>query len=330
MEWWLDLLAFAARVALITVGFAVCVAAVASALRRGSGGGGGERPSVTLLNEEVQLDTDALRRGPASRKERRALRAQRRAAREALDERPSLFVIDFRGDITASAVDGFRHLVTALLHGVRDGDRVLIRLESAGGQVHSYGLAAAQLDRLRRAGVSLTVCVDRVAASGGYMMACVGEQIVAAPFAIIGSIGVVAEMPNVNRLLREHGVDWVELTAGEFKRTITPMGEITEARTERVLEQLRATHRLFQDHIEARRPQLDVARVATGEYWYGAEAMGLGLVDEIATSDDVIVRHLDTHRVVEVQASEPDSWRDRLPFVSARRRQHRAALPPGM
>ena len=178
--------------------------------------------------------------------------------------------------------------------------------------------------------MSLTVCVDRVAASGGYMMACVGEPIVAAPFAIIGSIGVVAEMPNVNRLLREHGVDWVELTAGEFKRTITPMGEITEARTERVLEQLRATHRLFQDHIEARRPQLDVARVATGEYWYGAEAMGLGLVDEIATSDDVIVRHLDTHRVVEVQASEPDSWRDRLPFVSARRRQQRAALPPGM
>ncbi len=330
MEWWLDLLAFAARVAMITVGFAACVAAIAAAFRRGGGGGRADRPSVTVLNEEVQLDTEALRRGPATRRERRSLRSQRRANREALDERPSLFVIDFRGDITASAVDGFRHLVTALLYGVREGDGVLIRLESAGGQVHSYGLAAAQLDRLRRAGVSLTVCVDRVAASGGYMMACVGEQVIAAPFAIIGSIGVVAEMPNVNRLLRDHGVDWVELTAGEFKRTITPMGEITEARTERVLEQLRATHRLFQDHIEARRPQLDVARVATGEYWYGAEALGLGLVDEIATSDDVIVRHLDTHRVVEVQAPEADTWRDRVPFLSARRRQQRAALPLGM
>lgn len=328
MDWWLELFGFAARTALVAAGVGVSAALVAAAARRGGDSDEGVRTDV--LNHRVRRDAEALRPGPATRRERRAARRQRRADADVISERPTLFVLDFDGDITASAVDGLRRMVTALLRGARDGDCVLLRLESAGGQVHSYGLASSQLARLSAVGIPLTVCVDRVAASGGYMMACVADRVVAAPFAIVGSIGVVAEMPNVHRLLREHGVDWVEMTAGRLKRTVTPFGELTDDKRAQLDEQLQATHRRFQEHILARRPALDIERVATGEYWYGTDAIELGLIDELSTSDDVIVAHLDSHRVVVMEPPSTTSWRDRMPWARALRSTRRLELPPGM
>jgi serine protease SohB len=164
-----------------------------------------------------------------------------------------------------------------------------VRIENAGGTVHEHGLAASQLARLRAKGIHLTVAVDKIAASGGYLMACVADRIVAAPFAVLGSIGVLAELPNFHRLLERHGVDFELHTAGEYKRTLTLFGENTEAARQKLQEQLNETHTLFKDYVHEFRPALDLERVATGEYWHGNQAVELGLVDAIQTSDDLLL-----------------------------------------
>jgi len=205
-------------------------------------------------------------------------------------ERPNVFVLRFEGDIRANRVESLREEVTAVLTQARPGiDRVVLLLNSPGGLVPGYGLAASQLARLREAGIELIVCVDRVAASGGYLMAAVANRIVATPFAIVGSIGVVAQIPNVNRLLKRHDVDVELLTAGEYKRTLTVLGKNTEEGRRKFQEDLEATHQLFKLFLHRYRPGLDLERVATGEYWHGEQALPLGLVDEINTSDDLLL-----------------------------------------
>ncbi|MCL7751506.1 protease SohB [Guyparkeria hydrothermalis] len=206
------------------------------------------------------------------------------------DAAPRTFVLRFHGDIRASAVEALREEVSAVLQAAEPGrDRVLLVLDSPGGVVPGYGLAAAQLARLRSAEIELVAVVDRVAASGGYMMAAVANRIVAAPFAIVGSIGVVAQLPNIHRLLKRNDID-VELhTAGQYKRTLTLLGENTEAGREKFREELEQTHLLFKQFLNRYRPQLDLDKLATGEHWYGEDALGLGLIDEIGTSDDLVL-----------------------------------------
>ena len=194
-------------------------------------------------------------------------------------------MLDFEGDLKASGTPALAELVSLLLEEIKDGDEIVLRLQSGGGLVHSYGLAAAQLDRLRDAGARLTVCVDKVAASGGYMMACCADHLIAAPFAVIGSVGVVAQIPNVHRLLKKHDVDVELLTAGRYKRTLTVLGENSEEGRAKFLEDLESTHDLFKHYVAQRRPNLDIEAVATGEIWYGSEALDAGLIDAVGTSD---------------------------------------------
>lgn len=201
-----------------------------------------------------------------------------------------LYVLDFEGDVEASHTDSLRKEISAIIQVANPKvDEVLLRLESPGGYVHSYGLAASQLQRLRDKGIPLTIAVDEVAASGGYMMACVADRIVAAPFAVVGSIGVVAEVPNIHRLLKKYDVDVDVMTAGQYKRTVTFMGENTEEGKEKFRQELNETHKLFKNFVENHRPQLDLDQVATGEAWYGQQALDLHLVDALATSDDLIL-----------------------------------------
>jgi serine protease SohB len=224
------------------------------------------------------------------RDEKRAERAEQNAANDADKKKPRVFVLDFNGDIRASAVDNLREEITTVLSVAEEGDEVLVRLESGGGIVTSYGLAASQLLRLRERGLMLTIAVDKVAASGGYMMACVANRLLAAPFAIVGSIGVVAQVPNFHRLLEKYDVDYKEITAGEFKRTVSTLGEITPAGMEKFKSQIEDTHGLFKTFVIQHRPSVDVAKVATGEYWYGTQAIALNLVDELTTSDDYLFK----------------------------------------
>jgi serine protease SohB len=246
------------------------------------------------------------------RKEEKRSRSARKKSKEPEPARKRIFVLDFDGDIKASAVDNLREEISAILTVAKPEDSVLVRLESSGGMVHSYGLASSQLQRINQGGLSLTVAVDRVAASGGYMMACIAQRIIAAPFAIIGSIGVMAQLPNFHRLLKKHDVD-VELhTAGEFKRTLTVLGENTEKGRRKFQQELEETHVLFKQFVAQHRPQLNIDANATGEIWYGTQALERGLIDGVQTSDEFLMEHRVEHDLYLVRYVEKKSWQEKL------------------
>ena len=227
---------------------------------------------------------------------------------------PVAFVVDFEGDLKASQVELFRDEVSTILQTADPKkDEVIVRIESRGGAVHGYGLAASQLQRIRDHKIPLTISIDKIAASGGYMMACVGDKILSAPFAIVGSIGVISMFPNFNRLLKNKDVDYQEFTAGEFKRTVTMFGEVTEKGKDKLLADLKDIHELFKSHVKEHRPSLDMSKVATGEYWYGIRAKELGLVDEIITSDDYIHQLLkEDKKVFKIKLSVHKSLADKI------------------
>lgn len=244
-------------------------------------------------------------------------------------EAPRTFLLKFEGDLRASRVEQLREEISAVLSRARpDKDEVVLLLDSPGGLVPGYGLAAAQLTRLREAGVKLTVAVDRVAASGGYLMAAVADRIVAAPFAVVGSIGVVAQIPNVHRLLKRHDVDVELMTAGEYKRTLTVLGENTEAGRRKFQEDLEQTHELFKTFLSRYRPGLDLPRIATGEYWHAEQAKALGLVDEIGVSDDLLRRLAEDGEIYEVDYHQKQRLHKRL-AISLQSTLDRLMTPAG-
>lgn len=223
------------------------------------------------------------------------------AENDEAETKSKVFVIDFKGSIDAKEVSSLREEVSAILSVATNKDEVFVRLESGGGMVHGYGLASSQLDRIRQHEIPLTVSVDKVAASGGYMMACVANKIIAAPFAILGSIGVIAQLPNFNKLLKKNDIDFEQFTAGEFKRTVNMFGENTEKGKEKFIEELEETHVLFKDFVSEHRASLDLDKVATGEHWFGTKALELGLIDTIQTSDDYLQKQSKTHKVVAIK-----------------------------
>ncbi|WP_087087646.1 protease SohB [Acinetobacter pittii] len=274
---------------------------------------------VSHLNARVNEQRKKIAQTTASRLE--LLQLAQQLAKEAKIRRKNnqkIFVLDFKGDIQASAVENLREEITLILATAKAGrDRVVVRLESPGGMVHGYGLAAAQLVRLRDAGFHLTICVDKVAASGGYMMACIANEIIAAPFAIVGSIGVVAQVPNFNRLLKEHNVDFELYTAGQYKRTVTMFGENTPEGKAKFEEELQQTHVLFKHFVEKYRPQLNVDKVATGEHWYGEDALDLNLVDKLQTSDEYLLALLPQHDVYVINTRKKATLGEKLGLQAA-------------
>lgn len=247
--------------------------------------------SVTNLNQKYREMTETLQQEILPKDEFKKIQKQHKSLlkNKPSTEQKNIYVINFHGDIKASAVTALREEVTAILNVATPKDEVVVRLESAGGMVHAYGLAAAQLLRLRQKNIPLTVIVDKVAASGGYMMACIGNKILAAPFAIIGSIGVLIQIPNFHRLLQEKNIDFEQLTAGNYKRTLTLFGENTEEGREKLQEEINAIHTYFKQLIVKNRPQVAIDNVATGEHWIGEQALTLNLVDTITTSDDYLL-----------------------------------------
>lgn len=284
---------FLAKAVTIVVAIvAVIIVVLASTVKHKSDKG---ELRITNLSEELEELKHGLKEELLSKKQFKAyekqLKAEEKAKDKAADDTSTgkVFVIDFKGSIDAAEVASLREEISAILAIAEKGDEVVVNVESGGGMVHGYGLASSQLDRLRQADIPLTVCVDKVAASGGYMMACVANKIYAAPFAIVGSIGVVAQLPNFNRLLKKHEIDYEQHTAGNFKRTLTVFGENSDEGRQKFQEELEETHVLFKAFVGKYRPELDLVKVATGEHWYGQQAIELGLVDAISTSDDVIM-----------------------------------------
>lgn len=280
---------FLLKAATLVAAVVIVIAVLAAASRKASTHEGLE---VESLNKKHRTLAGHLRRvilgKSAWKTAAKQEKAREKAAAKSGRERPKSFVVDFKGDLKASAVASLREEISAILDVAKDGDEVIVRLENFGGVVHEHGLGASQLARIRDRGIPLVVCVDKVAASGGYLMACVADRIVAAPFAILGSIGVIAQLPNFNRLMEGHGVDWEMVTAGEYKRNVTMFGKNTEADRARLKAQLEDVHELFKSAVAAYRPGLDLAKVGTGEHWYGTRALELGLADELKTSDQLL------------------------------------------
>jgi len=300
---------FLAKTLTFVVALVVIIGVIASsAVKQKSRKGELDIEDLSAQFEETENDVlhALLSKEELKEKEKQDKKAAKEKAKaekkgDKADAKPKMFVLDFKGSIDAKEVSSLREEISAILSVATEKDEVLVRLESGGGMVHGYGLASSQLDRIRQKNIPLTIAVDKVAASGGYMMACVANNIIAAPFAILGSIGVLAQVPNFNKLLKKHDVEFEQLTAGEFKRTLTMFGENTEKGREKFVEELEETHDLFKQFVHEHRPSLDIDKVATGEHWFGIKAHELGLVDEIKTSDDYLYESAKNYQVVSVK-----------------------------
>ena len=318
MELLFDYLGFLAKTATIVVALLVILSAVAAATaQRATRGPPLGHIQVIQINELLQdmrraIEEAVLPRNAVKKRRRQEAKAHKKQQKQDRQPRRRVFVLNFDGDLAASAVESLRREVSAVLATASDDDEVVVRVDSAGGMVHSYGLGASQLARIRSRGVRLTVAVDKVAASGGYMMAAVADRILAAPFAVLGSIGVVAQIPNVHRLLKKHDVDMEVLTAGRHKRTLDVFGENTDQGREKLREELHDIHALFQEFIGTYRPGLDIEAVSTGEAWYGQRALDRSLVDELVTSDEYLAAACDESDILEVSWVLPKRPIERL------------------
>lgn len=324
MEFLADYGLFLAKTVTIVAALAVLISIIASLSMRHKTSSK-EHVEVTCINDRYRDMTDALEAAILSRDElkqknkqrKKERKAQKKAKADDKRDKARLFVIDFDGDIRGSEVALLREEITAILTVAAPTDEVLLRLESSGGLVHAYGLAASQLARIRDRGIHLTVSVDKIAASGGYLMASVANRIIAAPFSILGSIGVITQIPNFHRLLRKHDIDFEQVTAGEFKRTVTMFGETTERARQKLKEEVEDTHVLFKDFVKSQRPVIDLEQVATGEHWLGTRALELNLVDELRTSDDFLMSMRDQVDIYEVRYSVKQNIVDRFSSLVA-------------
>lgn len=276
-----------------------------------------EKPELSILPLNKQYE--ALKN--AISKEILGKKPEKKKKKEKDDKRPKLFVLEFNGDIKASQAEQLREEITAILTIANPGDEVLLKLDSPGGAVNGYGLAASQLQRIRDKQIPLTVCIDKIAASGGYLMACVANQIVAAPFAIIGSIGVVAQIPNFHRWLNKNNIDVELLTAGEYKRTLTMFGENTDKGRKKFQEDLEKIHLAFRDYVFMNRQNLNMDEVATGEHWLASDALNLRLVDALATSDEILIQKMDSFNAFSIKVPTKMTLMDKL-FKPAMRLLH--------
>ena len=322
LEFFADYGLFLAKVVTFIVAFAVIVGIIASQKTNQSLDKG--QLEINPLNDQYDkiseaMNTALLDKAALKAEAKRIKKEKKKKLKETNAEDDSgsqsekrVFVVKFNGNISASAVTQLREEITAILTQAKTTDEVVVKLESSGGMVHSYGLASSQLDRLRKKGIPLTICVDKVAASGGYMMACVGDKILAAPFAIIGSIGVVAQLPNFHRLLKKNDVDFELLTAGEHKRTLTMFGENTQQGRDKFIEDLQDTHQLFKSYITERRPNVDIDKVATGEVWFGTRALELSLIDDLMTSDEYLTQQAESSKLFEINYVQKKKFPQRM------------------
>ena len=269
---------------------------------------------VQSINKDLDSLEEGIKKNILSKQEFKKFVKSKKKNSKKLSNK--IFVIDFKGNIKASEIISLRREISGILLSFKKGDEVLLRLENSGGTVHEHGLAASQLKRIRDKNIPLTICVDKVAASGGYMMACVANKIVASPFAIIGSIGVIAQVPNFNKLLKNKGVDFEQQTAGNYKRTVTMFGKNTDKDRKKLKEQLEDIHSLFKEFIKDNRRNLDVEKVSTGEYWYGKDALKLKLIDKILTSDEYIISMKDRFEIVRIKYKPAKSISDKLSKLS--------------
>ena len=332
MEYLIEYGMFLARAATIVVAIVIVVGAIAAVGSKQKKAGKKGSLKVTRLNDHLDEIRDAMRdtvldkdhlklvykeekkQAKADQKDKKAkLKQEQKEEDGADDERKKrVYVLNFKGNIAADAGASLREEITAVLSMAEDKDEVILRLESPGGMVHAYGLASSQLLRIKNGKIPLTICVDKVAASGGYMMACLADKLVAAPFAIIGSIGVLVQLPNFHRVLKKHDVDYEQISAGEYKRTLSVFGEITQKGRDKVQEDVENIHDIFKSWVKDHRPSIEIDKISTGETWVGMQAKEKYMVDEIKTSDECLVEACNDAEVFEVEYEFKKTIQDKL------------------
>ena len=312
LEIFLEYGLFLLKVITILISVIVLISFIAASKKSTSA----EGLEIENLNDKYKGLSNSLNKAVMEKdewkKKQKAQKATAKKNKKRKIRKPKAYVLDFIGDIKASAVPSLREEVTAILDIAKRNDQIVLRLDNHGGVVHEHGLAASQLARIRQKKIHLTVVVDKVAASGGYLMASVANKIYAAPFAILGSIGVIAQLPNFNRLLDNYGVDFEQITAGQYKRNVTMFGKNTDEDREKLKDQLEEIHELFKSSVNEYRPQLDLERVATGEHWYGSKALELGLIDEIKTSDELLIEMAKKYEIFSVKLKVKKPLKKRL------------------
>ncbi len=311
-----DYLLFLAKLASVVIAILVLLAGILALTLRGKQKTKGEL-KVRKLNDRYQEMQDAVHHVATVKSAyKKILKKRKKEEKKSKGEKSRLFILKFNGDIKASSVENLTQEINAILLCADKKDEVLACVESAGGMVNAYGLAASQLQRLRDANIRLTIAIDKIAASGGYMMASVADYVIAAPFAIVGSVGVIAQLPNFHHLLKKKSIDFEQVTAGKYKRTLTVFGKNTEAGREKLQEEIDETLDLFKAHIKQNRPQVDVEKIATGEHWFATQALDLQLVDELKTSDDYLLSCHKNLELIEIQYEIKKKWGKRLAALS--------------
>lgn len=317
---------FVAKAVTLVIAFVVVVSTIVGVTSKQKQGKGQleivsiseQLKDITNYAKQVLLDKNALKKlAKEQKKEAKAKSKSKNKEQGEESQKSRLYVIDFKGSMDAHEVEHLREEITAILCVANKEDEVLVRLESGGGVVHGYGLAASQLQRIKEKGLKLTIAVDKVAASGGYMMACVADKLLASQFAYIGSIGVLAQLPNFNKLLKKNDIEFEQHTAGEFKRTLTIFGENNDEGRAKFKEEIEEIHVLFKDFVHSQRPDMDIDKVATGEYWPGVKAKALGLIDDITTSDDYILSHYPEREIFSVKYSVKKNVAEKLGMSAA-------------
>lgn len=270
--------------------------------------------TIKNLNHKYADNNEMIMQEILPKKEfKKFIKAQKAADKKRDDtDMKNIYVLTFHGDLHATAVGALSEEITAVLNAAKPKDEVVVKLESAGGVVHGYGLGAAQLMRIRNRNIPLIITIDKLAASGGYLMACTASKILAAPFAIIGSIGVIIQMPNFHKVLKDKHVDFEMHTAGKFKRTITMFGENTNEGREKLQEEIDVIHDQFKDLIKQHRPQINLEEAANGEHWLAQQAMKLQLVDELKTSDEYLLSQSHAANIYEISYEERKPLLQRL------------------
>lgn len=314
MEFLFEYGMFLAQAVTIVVAIVVVLVAIIGLSTKSKPEGG--YLDVVNLSQGIENATDEIKQTILSKEqyksEAKQKKKDKKAEKDVESDVSNAYVIDFNGSMDAHQVEGLRREITAVIQVASDKDEVIVRLESPGGVVHGYGLAASQLKRITDRNIPLTIAVDKVAASGGYMMACIANKIVSAPFAIIGSIGVIAQIPNFSKILKKNDIDFEQITAGEYKRTLTMFGENSPQDREKFQTEIDEVHTLFKDHVATNRPELDIAKVATGETWYGEQAIKLGLVDELSTSDDYLLSVNESKTIYKIKYTVPKTLTEKL------------------
>lgn len=238
--------------------------------------------------------------------------------------RKTAVLLSFNGDINATEVIEFGRAVSMIVQMKDLVSEVYIIINSGGGVVNGYGLLASEIERLHYSEIETYALIDQVAASGGYMAACVANHVVAAPFAYIGSIGVVSEMPNFNQILSDNGINIEQHTAGKSKRTVTPLGKITDEDRNEFKKKLERIHRSFINHVSHYRNINDADEnknsiIFSGDYWIAEETveLELGLVDEISTSQEFLLDKMKEYNIIEITFQENKTKKSKLSLLNS-------------